>query len=165
VTYLNTAIISILYRGSPNGPAELDRYPESLYSQDVGTGLDSLGYGTRDCGSAVAQWKLLDGCAMPPKSVLGLPGHWAAKVDPSWIVTDPQPGDIAVIPSNSALPKGHAIYVSCVAQGTTNIVGKSYNTMETGDFEIGLWALSGSIGTTNFNLVLIRVPAVSGAHK
>jgi surface antigen len=162
----NTAVLETIVQAGACGPADLNSYPPELCGQPISSVQDSLGYYNRQCGSYAAWQVVQAGQQMPPHSVMGDAGYWPQNVDPGWIVTTPQPGDIAVVPVNLPTMLGHAMYVSWVNPDTT-LVTKSYNWGVPGDFSMQHWATSGvKSGTsggvpysTPFSLVFIRFPA------
>ncbi len=163
----NTAILETVVQAGACGPADLNSYPAALCGAPLSTITDSLGYSNRECGSYAAWMVVQAGQQMPPHSVLGNAGYWPQHVDPGWIVTTPQPGDIAIVPVNLPTMLGHAMYVNWV-QPSGNLVVKSYNGDNLGDFSLQIWApsgvKSGSAGgvpySTPFSLVYIRFPAL-----
>ncbi len=158
----NTAVLEILAQvpAGQAGPADLNSYPAGLATAAPGTIKDAYGFSNCFCGSYAAWMVSSAGQQMPPYSQIGLPGYWPRRtVIQPWIVTDPQPGDIAIVPSTTGLPNGHCVYVSWV-QPNGNLVAKSYNTGNTNQFELGTWAPSGMVNGSPFTLAYIRFPAV-----
>lgn len=165
---INTAILQTVVQGGPGpGPADLNSYPAALCEAPLSTVLDDLGYFNRECGSYAAWMVQQAGQQISPHSVLGDPGYWPGTVDPSWIVTGPEPGDIGIVPVDLPWMTGHGMYIDWV-QPSGDLVAKSYNLDEAGCFSLDVWAPSGvKSGTYEggpyslpFSLVFIRFPAI-----
>lgn len=163
----NTAILETVVQGTAGpGPSDLNSYPAYLCEAPIATITDPLGYGNRECGSYVAQKMVQDGNQMPPHSVLNNAGYWPQNVDPVWLVTDPQPGDVAIVPVLLPYFLGHAMYI-CWVQANGDLVVKAYNRAGVGTFSMEVWARSGvKSGVVNgepysiqFALEYIRFPS------
>ncbi len=153
---VNSAVLATIVLGGASGPPDLNTYPQELCNAPPGSLQDSLGYFNRKCGSYVAWMATQAGLTVPPYSELGLPGYWPSEVDPSWLVADPQPGDIAIVPIELPYVEGHAVYISWV-QPNGNLVAKGYNGDGRGNFAMQIWAPSG-VKSGNQNGVLYYVP-------
>lgn len=164
----NTAIIETLYQGGGCGPANLNTYPKYLCDIPMGSAKDSLGYPNRFCGSYAAWMEESTGHRMPAYRLLSYAAMWPSHVPSSWIVSSPKAGDIAIRPSIGFLPNGnldpgHAMYiVSGNYQHTTSdLLVKSYNSDDKGDFSYAVWAPSGYLYGHYFHLIYIRFPLAS----
>lgn len=165
----NTGIVRFVYQGGACGPPSMDTYPRNLCRRPINSVKGRLGFGNRQCGSYVMWMEASTGHEVLPFSVLGHAGHWPEHVPPSWITTDPQPGEAAIRPSTPGLvgetgrpDPGHAMYIVAVDyQGTGDLLVKQYNVGDKGEFSEAVVAPSGTYFGHPYHLVYIDFPLTS----
>ena len=158
----DTALLETLYQGGACGPAALNTYPADLCDAPFPstTYRDQWGFTDRYCGSYAAWMVASEGDQPPEFAADGFPGYWPEHVPASWIVATPKAGDIAVIPSISTMPRGHALYVISGNwhHDTGDLLVSAYNTDGEGDFSLAVWAPGGEYDGVPFSLVYIQFP-------
>ena len=162
----NTIIVAGLYFSAQRcGPAALNSYPKNLCRTAIASVRDPLGYYSRECDSYVA-WMETEGAApahvMLPFSVLGTGGYWPQRVPPSWLVSWPQPGDIAIVPADLPAVPGHSMYVVANSwHGLHDLVVESYNEGGLGTYALQVWRPSGTINGVPVTLQFIHFPVLT----
>jgi len=155
-----------IYRGGACAPLKIDTYPRYLCKRPIDTVVDSFGYKNRQCGSYAAWLEQSTGHYMP-YHLSNTVGGWPTAVPTSWVVTQPEAGDIAIRPSVPGLvlpdgkpDPGHAMYiVNPDYHRTGNLLVKEYNNgYDTGDFNIAVVRRTFNFYGHHLSLVYIQFP-------